>query len=716
MTSFKMAATLTVLCAALGACADLTPRPQYPVRTPVAPAPVAPAPAPPAPAPSPPPAAPSEDDPPKAAPSTPVDQSTLPPPPGAKVAPPRRSSANDADDVMVGSAAADDSSVTVGKGDTLAKIAKKAGVSTEDLAKANKIEAPYRLRIGQTLSLPGSTSEPALPKGKAAKSSASKAAEQPKTVTVDKGDTLAKIAKKTGVSMEDLAEANGLAAPYRLTAGEVLALSPAAPEPAPPKSKPGKSEPVEAKTVTVGKGDTLAKIAKTAGVSIDDLAKANNLAAPYRLKAGQTLTVPAAAPPREPAPKAEAPKASKTAAPTSVKVGKGQTLQTIADKAGVLVADLAKLNHIKKPYRVRRGQTIQLPVQDEAAAESELPPAQSHAKAPAAKAAPPRVVTAGRHDTLQTIADRAGVPVVELAKLNHLKKPYRIKRGQKIKLPGSAAEAPEVSAASSAYKVKKGDTLYSIARQFHTDAKTLADANGLSTGARLTVGRRLQIPGGPLDKPVPTRRPVPVTPEASSPSSAAEPTAPVPYSSLPTNPPTSSAPGLAPPPVTSTPYRAPQPYTRPAPAPEASAPAPTLSDTDIAAAGKGLFQWPIRGRILSMYGTKPGAQRNDGLDIAGAMGDPVRAAAGGEVVYAGNSVPGFGNLVLIRHDGGWVTVYAHLANIDVKMRQIVAQGQQIGEVGQTGGVDQTQLHFEVRYAPNVKDKAKLVDPLLVLPQ
>ena len=78
-------------------------------------------------------------------------------------------------------------------------------------------------------------------------------------------------------------------------------------------------------------------------------------------------------------------------------------------------------------------------------------------------------------------------------------------------------------------------------------------------------------------------------------------------------------------------------------------------------------------------------------------------------------MPGFGNLVLIRHDGGWVTAYAHLANIDVKMRQMVTQGQQIGEVGMTGGVDQTQVHFEVRYAPSLKDKARPIDPMLVLP-
>jgi len=604
MRRFKTAAAMTALCGVLGACVDLTPHPQYPVSLPPAPPP------PPvvAPPPPPPPVVKSDDDAPRAAPSTPIEQSTLPPPPGAKAAPPRNGSALEPryetdGDVRVFAAASPDGSVTVGKGDTLDKIAKANGVSVDDLAKANQLPPPYRLKAGQTLTLPGTASA---------------------------------------------------------------------------KDKSAKGKPKPSETVTVGQGDTLAKIAKANGVSVEDLAQANALKPPYRLHVGQTLALRTAA---------STTNAAAKPAATSVTVARGQTLQSIADDAGTPVAELAKLNHIRRPYRVRRGQVIKLPEDHAESAPSSSP------KSSTARGAPERVVTVGRHQTLETIAEHAGISVAELAKLNHLKKPYRLLRGQRIKLPGEAAPAPEAAS----YKVHKGDTLYSIARQFHTDAKTLAEANGLDANAHLTAGRRLQLPGGPLDKPTPIAR---RTPDAA-------PSHPEPYAALPANPPTSSAPGLAPPPA--------QPYTRPAPTPEAAA-SPSLADTDVAAAGRGLFQWPVRGRVLSMYGPKPGAQRNDGLDIAGAQGDPVRAAAAGEVVYAGNSVPGFGNLVLIRHDGGWVTAYAHLANLDVKMRQTVTQGQQIGEVGQTGGVDQPQLHFEVRYAPSVKDKARPIDPLLVLPQ
>jgi len=447
--------------------------------------------------------------------------------------------------------------------------------------------------------------------------------------------------------------------------------------------------------VKVAKGQTLQTIAEDAGVPVAELAKLNHLKKPYRVKRGQVIKLPADGE------SDAAPSSAPKAAAQTVTVRAGQTLQSIAGDAGVPVAQLAKLNHLKKPYRVKRGQKIKLPGE----AESDTAAAPSSAS----RAEPPRVVTAGRHDTLQSIADREGLPVAQLAKLNHLKKPYRIKRGQKIRLPGRASYSVPTTSVASSYQVKPGDTLFSIARRFNTDPRALADANGLDIGAHLNAGRRLQLPGNPLDRPLRTAGGRP----------DAQPPQPAPYASLPANPPTSSALGPAPP--TSAPLATQQPFNRaqsaPAPyrpTPEAAEP-PSAADSDVAAAGKGFFQWPVRGQLLSGYGPKSGGQRNDGLDLTASAGESVRAAAPGEVVYAGNSVPGFGNLVLIRHDGGWVTAYAHLANIDVKMRQTVTQGQEIGQVGTTGGVDQPEVHFEVRYAPSQKDKARPIDPMLVLP-
>ena len=692
MKAFKTAAAITVLSAALGACAvDLTARPQYPIHP--EPAPPAPAPAAATPPPAPPaPAAPVGDAP-VAHPSQPVQTQPLPPAssaprPGAALEP------RYVQDVMMFAAAAEDS-VTVGKGDSLAKIAKKAGVSVDDLIKANKLDDPYKLKPGQKLRLPGAAPAEEAAPAKSAKGRKAKADSKPEPkpapepLTVGKGDTLQKLAKTVGVSMDDLAKANHIEAPYRLKLGQKLVLpggadSDAAPASSAPAgaSKAKASAKAEPTSVKVGRGDTLASIADKAGVSEAELAKLNHLKKPYRVKRGQTIKLPGAE-----ASDDAVSNAIRASSPSSVKVGKGETLQSIAEKQGVSVAELARLNHLKKPYRVKRGQTIRLPV--EAASDA----------APAPRGEAPRTIVAGRHDTLQSIADKEDVTVAELAKLNHLKKPYRLKRGQKIRLPGRPAPEP---APVTAYTVKRGDTLYSIARQFNVSPKALADANGLDVGDQVKTGRRLQLPGGPLDQPTPRPR-IQAAP-------------PVPYNAAPPNPPP-AAPLAAPAPIQPPPAASNfgQTYSRPtapAPAPEAS----TLGDADVAAAGRGFFRWPVRGSILSPYGPKAGGQRNDGIDISAASGDPVMAAAAGEIVYAGNSVPGFGNLVLIRHDGGWVTVYAHLSNIDVKMRQQVAQGQQIGEVGMTGGVDRPQLHFEVRYAPNPKDKARQIDPALVLPQ
>jgi murein DD-endopeptidase MepM/ murein hydrolase activator NlpD len=141
----------------------------------------------------------------------------------------------------------------------------------------------------------------------------------------------------------------------------------------------------------------------------------------------------------------------------------------------------------------------------------------------------------------------------------------------------------------------------------------------------------------------------------------------------------------------------------------------TSEEGQVASLGKGRFLWPVRGEIVSRYGFHGAGQQNDGLNIGASAGQGVKAAAAGEVVYAGNSLPDFGNLVLIKHPDGWVTAYGHLAAIEVKMRQSVAQGQEIGRVGQTGGVDRPQLHFEIRYSANAREKAKPVDPSLILP-
>ena len=374
-----------------------------------------------------------------------------------------------------------------------------------------------------------------------------------------------------------------------------------------------------------------------------------------------------------------------------------------------------------------------------------------HARAPSEiRSEGGATVEVGRHDTLESLSKDTGVSVAELARLNHLRRPFHLRKGAELKMPERRY-----------YVVKSGDTVYSLARKFGVESSELSSANDISRGHALRAGQKLYLPGGAHESaapeeeeaqapertpPRPVRRPAPApafrppsfVTTIPVPSQRPYATTPAPTYAVPTAPP--SSPSVSSPPMASNPSQAPsqsqyaRPPTPPAanqgfeiqqprqpyqPPPSQSRPmvqsAPAPSAGDVATAGKGKFIWPVGGAVIQGFGPKADGQRNDGLNITSSAGDPVRAAADGEVVYAGDQVPSFGNLVLIKHPGGWVTAYAHMGRILVKNRDQVVQGQQIGAVGQTGQVDRPQLHFEIRYAPSPKEKAIPVDPALVLP-
>lgn len=117
------------------------------------------------------------------------------------------------------------------------------------------------------------------------------------------------------------------------------------------------------------------------------------------------------------------------------------------------------------------------------------------------------------------------------------------------------------------------------------------------------------------------------------------------------------------------------------------------------------FAWPLRGEVVGKFGRRSGGLRNDGINIEAAKGAPIHAAESGQVVYVGNALKGFGNLILIRHREGWITTYAHCDQTFVKKGDAVGKGQKIASVGTTGSVKTPQLHFEVR------KKTQTVDPL-----
>ena len=110
------------------------------------------------------------------------------------------------------------------------------------------------------------------------------------------------------------------------------------------------------------------------------------------------------------------------------------------------------------------------------------------------------------------------------------------------------------------------------------------------------------------------------------------------------------------------------------------------------------FAWPVSGRVISDFGSTANGGKNDGINIAAAMQTPIRASASGTVTYAGSELKNYGNLVLVKHSGGYTTAYAHANRLVVTRGTFVAQGQVIGYAGQTGDVSSPQLHFEIRSA------------------
>ncbi len=122
------------------------------------------------------------------------------------------------------------------------------------------------------------------------------------------------------------------------------------------------------------------------------------------------------------------------------------------------------------------------------------------------------------------------------------------------------------------------------------------------------------------------------------------------------------------------------------------------------------FIWPAEGKIISGFGVKRNGLVNDGINIEASEGEPIWSAAKGEVVYAGNELKGYGNMVIIRHENNWMTAYAHASDMIVKKGDKVGQGDLIGYVGATGNVSEPQLHFGIR------EGKKAVNPEELLPR
>jgi murein DD-endopeptidase MepM/ murein hydrolase activator NlpD len=274
-------------------------------------------------------------------------------------------------------------------------------------------------------------------------------------------------------------------------------------------------------------------------------------------------------------------------------------------------------------------------------------------------------------DTLSAVVRKTGEGADVIAHDNDLSAPYKLRPGQKLKIAGGRY-----------HTVLKGQSGIAIARAYQVQWSKIIELNHLQEPFTLREGQRLLLP--------PAQDVAKMTLEQRAAA----------FKIDLTDLATGSEPALAPTAKAAAPT--------PSPARQL-APTTPVAEPTIAFAGR--FDWPVEGRIIRTYGPMDNGGRNDGITIAAPRGTAITAAADGVVMWVGEH-PSFGNVVLIKHGSGWITIYGNAERIVVKRGQAVKIGQTIARVGSTGtsAGDEPQTFFEVLQGK------KPVNPLSLLPK
>lgn len=352
---------------------------------------------------------------------------------------------------------------------------------------------------------------------------------------------------------------------------------------------------------------------------------------------------------------------------TAITLRSGETLYNLSKRYGVPVNAIVKANNLRSADSVQAGQRIVIPTY----VYSQSAPVSAPDNDPKTRAsrasrglqgqADPSRVTVPTKRPVQTAALNQPVVNESNDSLAPRYKPKpRVKDETEQTVPDYSIVTGSVSKPGSVpldgvYTVKSGDSLSKIAGMTGVSTKALMDANGLDNSV-IRVGQTLRIPGSGE-----TVGPRPATNKAS--------------------------------PAQTVRSGEPRKYVKP------TVDQTVTSSTDTkapATTGISSLRWPVRGRIVSGFGATRNGAKNDGIDISVPVGTNVHAAENGVVIYSGNELEEFGNLVLVRHADGYVTAYAHNSSNDVSKGETVKRGQVIAKSGKTGKTDTPVLHFEVR--------------------
>lgn len=293
---------------------------------------------------------------------------------------------------------------------------------------------------------------------------------------------------------------------------------------------------------------------------------------------------------------------------------------------------------------------------------------ESRPVAPDARSVPAQRYTIRPGDTLSGVADRTGAAADAIARANGLKPPFLLRAGRTLTIP-----------AGRYHRVDPGQTGIAIARAYGVPWSRLIALNHLVEPYLLRVGQRVLVPDAQSPSISAAERAAAFTLDVDTILTGGEPA--VASNQAPARPVTSSRRVLA---------------------PTTAVVAP--------AALPGRFVWPVDGALVRRFGPGGTGERSDGIKIAVPLDTPIKAAADGTVAYVGDGIAALGGLVIVRHGGGWTTVYGHAGKLLVQRGQAVRKGQAIALSGDTGYADRPELHFELRRGRTP------VDPTTQLPR